>query len=177
MNKLKEKLTDFSYKFYRIIYFYKDIRFFFKQTFYRLRLFSKLWKQYVAPWEIVESVLDFNMNLFCDFYRNGGINCIEWGSDESHFTAKKWFDKIYKYWTVERLKLVKEYEKVLSNWSDCTPMRLVDSEFENFKEVEFDKSENSEKLFKLHTELKQKIDKMDTKYLKKIVELRGYMWT
>jgi len=136
-----------------------------------------LWKKYIAPWDIVDSIIEFNMSLFCEFYKYGGLDIVDWESDEYHKNVKEWFDKIYNYWTEERPRRIEEYENVLQQWSKETKFFWDNDENKEFKKLRIEHSKDSERLVKLYHKLENSLDKEDTKYLKKVIELRNYMWT
>ena len=174
-SNIKEDFQDF-WSFVRRPYFYL------RRLKNRIKFFKKLWPTYFAAWDICETILDFNFELFCNFYEDGDLELVEWNSDKYHKNAKKWFDEIYKYWKIERPKLIEDCDNLLMEWSKhykfwWEESNEIDENGEKYFEYKSEENEEAEELFKQHSELEQEIEKLDKKYLKKIIDLKDYMWT
>lgn len=90
------------------------------------------------------------------------FNVINWDSDEDHKNAKKELEEIYQYWKHDRQKLLDLEIKLYESLPDS---------FDRFKDKKYD--EISKQIYELELKLLEE----DKKYLKKLIDIKDYMWT
>lgn len=152
-----------------------------KKIYNRLRIFRKLWNSYEAPWDIIDSILEFNMELFCEFYERGKLDLVGWDYDEYHQQAKQKMDEIYNWWKIERQNTIEQIDEVLSLWSEHHKSWWEDNgeifegeEVVSFKSID---TKYSDYLFDLHRNLERILEAEDEKYLMMLIEIRNFLWT
>lgn len=154
---------------------------FIRRRFYKIRLFWKASKAFYAPWECQDMLLTFNFELLCDFYENGGIDIIDWESEEFHSNAKKEIDYLYNYWKVERKEKQEENDYLLSEWS----LHIVHWS-EPYKELDTDKdlyawcsisSKYGDYLHSLYRKCEEEFEKQEEENLIRLIKIRGFLWT
>jgi len=148
----------------------------FKLFFRKLLFFRRLWKEYIAAWDIVDSIVQFNFLLFKEFYEKGEMGIVNWASDEYHIETKKQFDEIYNYITVIRPKKIKQINEVISVWGSHFKhwTEKIDEEYVEWKSQD---TKNSNFYFELHRTLEDTLYKEDEYYLCMMMEIRNFLWT
>ena len=148
----------------------------FKLFFRKLLFFKKLWEKYIAAWDVVDSIVQFNFLLFKEFYEKGEIGIVCWDSDEYHIKTKKQFDEIYNYITVIRPKKIKQINEVISVWSSHLKhwTEKINDEYVEWKSQD---TKNSNFYFELHKMLEDTLYREDEYYLCMIMEIRNFLWT
>jgi hypothetical protein len=172
---LKEKLKNF---YYSLDSLYHRFSYPFRRVYYRLRLFKKFWKHYFASWDICDSFLGINMELFCDFYEHGGMDEVVWEDDWGiRDNIKLQMDEIYNWWKVERAKRLEEIDIVLDEWSQHHFHFFKKDEKEKFFKWISINTKYSEYLFNLLNDLENALEKDSERYLVYLMEMRNYLWT
>jgi hypothetical protein len=149
-----------------------------KRPYYAFRLFKRIWKSYLAPWDMVESLLEINMEMFCEFYEKGQLDRIDWTSDIEHQRAKNQMDEIHTWWTVERPKRQEEIEELLDTWNEhfvfySEPCK----DHPGWYEGQCLSTRYSEYLNKMYHELEEHLWKKEGEYLVMLIGLRKWLWT
>lgn len=161
--KIQSKFRCITYDLYR-------------RLFYKIRLFYRFTKiKYYGAWEMIEPMLEIPFEIFCEFYEHGGMEIIDYTSDEGHINAKAEMDYLYKWFTIDRHERELEIETVLSTWSEhhvsfwnCMGQYYVygtqHSRYENY-------------LFKILQELEDAYEKEQEDNLIRLIKIRNYLWT
>ena len=147
-----------------------------RRIYFKLRLFRKFWKSYFASRDIVDSMLEINMGLFCEFYDRGGIDKVDWEWEDSRIEVKSKMDEIYNWWKVERKKRLEEIDVILDTWGDhhVTWWKELHN---GFREHCSATNKYADYLFELLSQLESSLEKETEKYLVWLMEMRNYLWT
>jgi hypothetical protein len=151
---------------------------FIRRRFYKIRLFWKASKAFYAPWECVDMLVTFNFELLCEFYENGGIDTINWDSDDYHKQAKNDMDNLYTYWKKERKEKQEEIDYLLDEWSKHNVSWFgpyqEDSEYDEYNSV---CSKYGNYLFKLLDQCEEEFRKKEEENLICLIKIKNFLWT
>ena len=153
---------------------------------YKIRLFWNCSKEFYAPWEAVEMLLTVNFEILVDFYKNGGIDSINWDSDEWHKHAKEEMDYLYNWWIQERKEKQEELDYLLDVWSEHHVSWFEDipekdnpddSKIGGWTEWKSVCSKYGEYISKMLHENETIFAKAEEDNLIRLIKIRGYLWT
>lgn len=132
--------------------------------------FKSYFNDYIS-YDITHLINELPFELFKDFYENGDLDIVNWKSDKLHIFIKSEMDLIYNYITKFRSKWLQKQFNFLD--------RISIKENKNF-ELEINDTlndSNNRKLFEMSNRIESFVDKCDSKYLKKIIDIRHFLWT
>lgn len=154
---------------YRFIAFFNKIDIFVRVNINRIKIFKKLWKHYQYDFDLSDAIFMIDMELFKNFYENGGIDYIDWDSTKVDKKARAVMGKIYNYYferkaSLEEVNMLSdEYWKSKHSWFG----RYTDMLTENTKE---------EGDFLKHMwQIEQYIYEQDTKFLVELAKIHKYL--
>lgn len=161
------------------MYSWNEIKFnVIKRPYYAFRLFKRIWNSYLAPWDMVESLLEINMEMFCEFYEKGSLDMIDWTSDIEHQRAKHQMDEIYTWWVRERPKRQEEIEEVLHTWSEhFVSWDEPDPDHAGWYSFECCSTKYAEYINRMYHDLEDHLLKKEDEYLAMLMSLRKWLWT
>jgi hypothetical protein len=165
ISELNSKWGSFTYSLYRKLY-------------YKWQLYRRFNKcEYYGPWEMSEYLMDITFEMFCEFYENGGIEHIEWNSDEWHKHAKEEMDYLYKWWTKDRHEREEEIDTILDEW--CIRHVVWWEEVDNgsYYHYHSTSSRYTEYLSGLLHRLEYALEQEEEDNLIRLVKIKGYLWT
>ena len=154
---------------YKIIGIFNSIEIFFRVNINRFKIFKKLWKYYLYDFELSDAIFNINMELFKNFYENGGIDHIDWDTKKADREARAMMGEIYNYY-FERKSSLNESE-ILSEefWKskrkcsrDLNTMLTKDTEEER-------------ELLKHMWQIERYIYEQDQKFLVKLAKINKYL--
>jgi len=122
--------------------------------------------------DIIDDITEINFAMFKDFYENGGLDGVNWESDDYHSTAKKSMDRLYFYINYLKPKGRKLYEKLLDKWATCNIVSITKQGIK-FRE----QTEQEHKIFDVMQNLENFLFDKDEEYLHLLVSIRKYLWT
>lgn len=116
------------------------------------------------------------MAVLDDFYRDEiALNIVDWEADEDIKRVKKELDGIKEWWDNYENRL-KEIENRLNQWADYS--RIPDENGElSLHFLNRKRDEVEMKLFDAISVAENKLKNEEQEMLKKLIELRFYMWT
>ena len=170
---MKNLFEELSYKFNSK---WTSFTYLFRRPYYRFRLFKRFMKtDYWGAWELVEPMLEYPFEMLCEFIEHGGIDHIDYESDDGHKHAKAEMDYLYKWYTEYKKERENEIEVVSDTWMEhhvsfwnCEGQFYVygsqHSKYESY-------------LFKLMQELEENLEKEKEENLIRLMKIRGYLWT
>lgn len=132
-----------------------------------------------------DSLPDYIMFSFEDFYKNGDLEIIDWEADEKHKQIRKHFDVIffkinfYRKWTNNFEKLYDYYMKKTGRKTNWNPHKEKDKDF--FQLNFTYNSEEDKKLFDDFFQLKMKSEQhlfnCRKEICKDIISISEWLWT
>jgi len=147
-----------------------------KRLYRKLNFFKKLWYNYFAAWDIINPIVEFNFLLFKEFYEKGGLNIVDWNSDENHKLIKLEIDEIHNYITKVRPERIIQIDEILSVWSKHSK-HWTEEINEKYVEWKCASTKQSDYYFDMYHNLERILEVEDEKYLTMIIEIRNYLWT
>jgi hypothetical protein len=164
----KEEDTLFNkitYYLWRAWYNFLDIPYYLKQRFIRKH---HIVKTTLNPWTWHETdtrLLYCTMALLEDFFvKQISMDIVCWDSDEEHKHARKEMDEIRAWWKNYDNRQ-KEIDNALTEWSD---------EFKGFGKKQTPKEK--ELMNKLH-DMEVKLNEEEKEMMKRLVDIRSFLWT
>ena len=157
------------------VYYWFKNRFFKRYDLIRTGLSKSSWadKDYLMLYGMMGLLVDF-------VEKERGIYYVD-DAPEQNETKRKLMD-LYTEWIVDYPNLVRLEEESLTAWCNTTNMEFRDCEMEEYSEIVFVQEEgftkaDSTKLFDLHSKAELKREEKEQDMLKRLVELRQYLWT
>lgn len=160
---LSTKVTSFTYLF--------------RKPYYKFRLLKKIASlEYYGPWEMTGYLQEVAFAVFCEFYLHGGIEYINWDSDDCHKHAKEEMDYLYRWWMKDRHERQEEIDTVLDTWYEhhISWWEDLENNYCRYCNVE---NKYAKYLSKLMDELEQKFEREKEENFIRLVKIRGYLWT
>jgi hypothetical protein len=148
-------------RFFRWLWDLRYIGRFFK----RLKMMG-LFKDYYS-FDIMDSIFKINMEMFKDFYENGGLEMVDWEYTEEHRNAKKKMDRIYFWYTKLHPKYIKRHEKLLHYVYRDRGVENINDPINVFKKPYQDILWRSERI----------MEKQKFFYLHMLIDIKDYLWT
>lgn len=159
-----------NFKNHKRSYFVNSFGYLFK----KFKFFKKLWKYDFYSFDIINNVLYYTMELFCEFYENANLDRVNWNSDNIHIQAKLEMDFIYKWWCFDRKERLFEIDTVLDVWIEHHV-----SFFEKEKDYYVYKSSNTKYanyLLDLHDTLEKKLIQEEEDCLVRLMKIKNFLW-
>ena len=93
----------------------QDIHWAIKREIYRWKFWFKIRKHYMAPWDVTDVIFHINFEMFIMFwepYKQSNTMALQYGSETEEEAQVRYneFERLYKYYTVDRKNLEKQIE-------------------------------------------------------------------
>ena len=128
---------------------------------------------------MIDPLLDYPFEMFCEFYENGGIEEIDWNSDEGHRNAKSEMDYLYKWFTIDRKERELEIGTVSETWCEhhVSWWENIPDNDSCYTWVFVPKNKYAEYLFTIVQDLEINYENEKEVNLIRLVKIRNYLWT
>ena len=129
---------------------------------------------YPYGWHDSDEILLYsNMQILKEFVeKEEPFETCDYDSDEPHRKAKKTIEEIYTWWmNYEKRQL--EIKNTLTQWAILSEILSVNTYPKLFKIIKGD----CDYLFKKLDELETTLRKEETIMMKKLIDIRGFLWT
>lgn len=169
---------DLSEIKYNISKRWTSFTYIFRKPYYRFRLFKRFMKHnYWGAWEMIDPMLEYPMEMFCEFYEHGGLDIIEWNSDDGHKHTKAEMDYLYKWWMIDRYERQDEIDSLLEIWSEHHVSWWEANSNDYYTYTTTPKNKYADYLHKLLNETEEKFEKEKEENLIRLMKIRNYLWT
>lgn len=169
---------------YQLFTWSKFTYYFFRRPYYRIMLFLRFMKTpYYGPWEMVDPLLDYPFEIFCEWYETCDIKnqyrrnideCVCEDEKELCIFLNTCFDEIddlYRWYMVEKKQREEECEYLLDVWLEhhVSGWKPCNDYMEYFSQ----RNKYAEYIFRLHIEEENKFEQEKEDRLIQLMKLRN----
>jgi len=156
---------------------FRDFKYWLKNTFVRKHHIIKT-KLPMGQWYDTDTRMLYGMmNLFIEFLeKEEPFETIDYDSNE-YWKKVKEDILVVKAWWENYDNRLKEIEEALDAWHDVQFVNCKDCSNDWIDRLNQEDTPEIKELFERHTELEDKLDKEEDEMLKKLVDLRHFLWT
>jgi len=159
-----------------------DIRWFFKKIIYKIKMCKKIWKHLIYSWDYLPAFENIYFELFCDFYRKGRFEIFDWKYDKEHKKIRKLFDTLYIWYTIDKPAKEKQLDELQTQYFRDHPITFTelsekDEDGQPLYEMTIKDKKGKDKKFDKIMKLEDEIKNTHDMYLKKLIEIKDYLWS
>ncbi len=130
-------------------------------------------KNKIIDFDLTDSLLEINFELFCNFYENGQLEIVDWWCDKDHKIVKKEMDYLYFWWKTLRIKQKNKFEEIQEKILNGMHVMFSINNTIDIKYT-FPYTQNRfNKLIKIENYLENSCDR----HLQRLVKIRLWLWT